>query len=130
MTALAQYFHFLYFPFLAPQKEKILKKIVAFFEEVKDKIPYSSFIIDFAILKKKEVKIIELNPFHFSTGAPLFGWRKGSEDRKILLGKSPFQFRVTEDPETTAIDHYLTEYWATFLTEYTKEDVNQNCVLS
>jgi hypothetical protein len=33
-TALSQYFHFIFFPELLPQKEELQRRIIAFWEEV------------------------------------------------------------------------------------------------
>jgi hypothetical protein len=47
----------------------VKSKLIHFYETVvKDKIPHSSFVIDFFIGKENNY-IIELNPFHIGAGA-------------------------------------------------------------
>jgi hypothetical protein len=64
------------------------------------------------------IKVIEINPFvchymfgsypqHFSTGAPFFHWKKGSEGRKRLVS-GPFEFRTREEPPPQSLrDSYM-----------------------
>lgn len=56
-TALSQYFHIVYFADLVRDKEQVLHRILAFFEEVKDVIPAESYIIDFGVLPDRVVVI-------------------------------------------------------------------------
>jgi hypothetical protein len=107
LTALAQYFHFCVFPNLKRDKAEIEKKILKYFDETAAKlIDMENYCIDFAITKEGKVMIIEINPYHFSTGAPFFGWTKGSEGRKILL-HGPFTFRIRDEPQDDVKDRYL-----------------------
>jgi len=112
-TALSQYYHFIHFPELIPQKASIEKKIKELYDEVKDLIPHQSYVIDFCILEDK-VMIIEINPFHYSTGAPNFGWTKGSPERKTLTN-GPFEFRLTEKPFKDAKLLYMMPYWIKYV---------------
>jgi len=68
-------------------------------------------VIDFCILENGTTKIIEINPFHFSTGAPFFGWKKGSVNRDILLnGPFEFRFRETLPPPDTKSKYMIVFY--------------------
>lgn len=93
LTALSQYYHYVYFPELESMKDEIQHKIFDFFEAVKDKIPLESCIMDF-ILIDDQVRIVELNPFVFGTEAGLFSWKSDQE----ILEKGPFEFRIRTEP--------------------------------
>jgi len=118
LNALAQYFHYCFFPELVQRKKEIETKIVDYFNsQIVDKVPHNSYVIDFCMLHNGELKIIEVNPFHFSTGAPFFGWKKGSEGRHILL-YGPFTFRMREElPPPDIKDHYLVPAWEKFINQ-------------
>lgn len=62
LNACSQYFCDLVFDDLIQQKKEIGKKILDFFDSVKDKIPHTHFVIDFFVGKDR-VYIIELNPY-------------------------------------------------------------------
>jgi len=116
LNGLAQYFHYCYFEELATNKKEIETKILEFFNgHVLGKVPHTSYVIDFCILNNGKPKIIEINPFHFSTGAPFFGWKKGSEGRKVLL-YGPFEFRIRDQlPEPEIKNNYLVPAWEKFI---------------
>lgn len=114
-----RYFHYAYFPELLKNKDKIAAQILEYWESVKHLIPHESYVVDFAIMPAGGIKIIEINPFvrnsydllltfqHYSTGAPFFHWKTGSEGRKRLLC-GPFDFRVREDyPPEELRDNYM-----------------------
>ncbi|KAL0476711.1 hypothetical protein AKO1_006159 [Acrasis kona] len=53
-----------------------------------------NYVLDVAYDKECDtLHVIELNPFSEATSAALFDWNK-PEDKKILLGEAPFEFRV------------------------------------
>jgi len=97
-TALSQYFHIVFFPELLSQKEVILQRIRQCFETLQAILPFDNYIIDFAVLED-EVLVIELNPFNdylgCGTDPGLFSWK---DDRDIVDGKAPFEFRIREEP--------------------------------
>eukprot|EP01130_Rhizamoeba_saxonica_P002727 TRINITY_DN1248_c0_g1_i4.p1 TRINITY_DN1248_c0_g1~~TRINITY_DN1248_c0_g1_i4.p1 ORF type:complete len:193 (+),score=46.73 TRINITY_DN1248_c0_g1_i4:529-1107(+) len=118
-TALSQYFHFCYFPELVEQKDEIEGRIRNYWEMIRDLIPHESYVIDFAILEDGSLKVIEINPFHYSTGAPFFGWKKDSEDRKILM-EGPFEFRIGTEKPVGMKDQYMASCWI----KYFKQKLN------
>jgi len=106
LCALSQYFDALYFPHLIQYKEQALSAIQKFFEQVKDRIPFESCVLDFVIVPEEDastcletgklhVEVLEFNPFNRFTAAALFSWRK---DLEVLTGNEPFQFRLRSAP--------------------------------
>jgi hypothetical protein len=100
-----------------------VRRVRECWDSVKDKISHESYVIDFCITSENVVKIIEINPFHFSTGAPFFGWKKGTEGRSILLN-GPFEFRLrTEKPTPELREHYLITYYSKFIDKVLDRDI-------
>ncbi|KAL6063817.1 hypothetical protein QOT17_011313 [Balamuthia mandrillaris] len=89
LNALSQYFADCYFADLHEHKDEVQERVLQFFEQVKEDIPFDSYNIDFAVSKDR-VYILELNPFSESTGGALFDWKK---DRNVL-DEGPFEFRT------------------------------------
>ena len=64
-------------------------------------------IVDFAWLGPGEVVVIELNPFDgvclgvFPASTGLFLW-ENPEDKLVMTGEAPFEFRLRETPLTEA----------------------------
>jgi len=77
---------------------------------IKHLIVHENFVIDFAFLSDGSVKIIEINPFHYGTGAPFFGWKKGSEGRSIIL-YGPFTFRIRTEPYDEGKEKFMHTCW-------------------
>jgi len=113
LNALSQYFHYLHLPKLVEEKEQIQSRIVEYWETIKDLINHESYVIDFGILVDGSIKIIEINPFHYGTVAPFFGWKKGSEGRNIVLN-GPFTFRIRTEPMTDARERFMAACWDKF----------------
>lgn len=114
-----RYFHYVCFPELIENKDKIAGDIQTYWRGIKDLILHESYVVDFALLTDGTIKVIEINPFvriakfafltlqHYSTGAPFFHWKTGSEGRKRLI-YGPFEFRVREDfPPDELLNHYM-----------------------
>jgi hypothetical protein len=97
LTALTQYFKSCYNPYIVENKKTILeaiqKKLVEVIKLLNTK---ENFVVDFAY-SEKEVMVIELNPYSTQTNAGLFDW-KVEKEKKIILGESPFEFRINELP--------------------------------
>jgi hypothetical protein len=60
LNALTQYYKACFVPQMVPRKQEIAAKILALFEEVKDLIPVTNYVIDFAVTPDR-VYIVELN---------------------------------------------------------------------
>lgn len=89
-----RYYHTCYFPQLKEDFPNIVKRIREYFEkDLKELIPFESYIIDFAVLEDR-IMVIELNPFSIATDPALFSWK---EDKEILES-GPFCQRITEKP--------------------------------
>ncbi len=99
------------------KKEAIAQQIRSFYEEkLRDTIPASTYVIDFALLPDGQLIVVELNPFVRSAQPPpacasacgnsltlsaahqapntspgLFDWTK---DEDVLKGVKPFEFRI------------------------------------
>jgi D123 len=99
VTAVSQYNHYCVFRELAAcDADRLLDQILEFWEVVQDKIEADSYIVDLALLRTGEWRVIELNPFATSTGGCLFDW---SPDGEVLRSESPahpppFRIRRTE----------------------------------
>jgi len=99
LTGLSQYFHYIFLEELQSQADAISNRITIYWNNIKHLIDHDSYVIDFAILSDNSIKVIEINPFHYSTGAPFFGWKQGSEGRNVLFN-GPFSFRFKQSPAT------------------------------
>jgi len=94
LNAMTQYFCFARSQLLVDIKDKVEKAVLTFFDDIKDKLPHPSYVIDFFVNPETlRVMVIELNPFHIGAGTGLFTWR---EDRETFLN-GPFQFRITTE---------------------------------
>eukprot|EP01087_Luapelamoeba_hula_P016383 TRINITY_DN5034_c2_g1_i1.p1 TRINITY_DN5034_c2_g1~~TRINITY_DN5034_c2_g1_i1.p1 ORF type:complete len:344 (+),score=66.96 TRINITY_DN5034_c2_g1_i1:114-1145(+) len=99
-TALSQYFHIVYFANLTAEgvRDRLHQQMAECFEQIKDRVQVSNFIIDFAVVGSR-VYVIELNPFNDYEGCGtdpcLFNWKT---DREIVDGDKPFEFRIRETP--------------------------------
>jgi hypothetical protein len=96
-------------------QDEIARRIQAFFaRHIADLIPLDNYVIDFGIASADDKEavtalvadgggdhhdlgllVIELNPFGAGADPGLFGWR---QDRAVLEGDAPFEFRVREAP--------------------------------
>jgi len=95
-TALSQYYYDCFFLKLKQNKDAIASQILEFWENMKEKIPYNSYNVDFVILESG-VKIIEFNPFDESTDGALFHWKL----HKHLLEEGPFTFKIINESWVT-----------------------------
>ena len=87
ITAISQYDHYGVFPHLFYEKDKIEKLIHEFWEkEVKNRINYPYYIIDFGYVNDKII-FIELSPFFPTTGGCLFDWNYDLDELKNGEGK-------------------------------------------
>ena len=93
LTALTQYYHYIYFKDLPRQKEIITNAILKFFDEIKDIIQLKDYIIDFVIIPER-IMVLEFNPFVPGTEAGLFSWKT----EKNILEQGPFEFRIRNEP--------------------------------
>eukprot|EP01129_Flabellula_baltica_P010931 TRINITY_DN4690_c0_g3_i1.p1 TRINITY_DN4690_c0_g3~~TRINITY_DN4690_c0_g3_i1.p1 ORF type:complete len:354 (+),score=66.02 TRINITY_DN4690_c0_g3_i1:103-1164(+) len=77
-------------------------KVRTFFEEeIREKLPIDSYIIDFAIIEE-QVKVIELNPFQlYASGPGLFNWEDENDVKIMTEGPYTTKIRV-EPPEVSA----------------------------
>lgn len=84
----------------------MLDSIESFFraEHVLERIPYDSCVLDLILIADHAVRyrvyICEINPLAEFAGTGLFSWLT---DRSVLLGETPFQFRIrTEETKEAA----------------------------
>eukprot|EP01122_Echinamoeba_exundans_P001839 TRINITY_DN11823_c0_g1_i1.p2 TRINITY_DN11823_c0_g1~~TRINITY_DN11823_c0_g1_i1.p2 ORF type:complete len:373 (-),score=76.72 TRINITY_DN11823_c0_g1_i1:1588-2706(-) len=116
ITAAAQYFHMCYWPHLVQEREKNEALIRQYVQKMLDEhVKYENCVIDVA-LHNGRCYVIEINPFHFSTGAPLYGWKQGSEERKRLL-YGPYELRVCEAAMADAKDRFMATVWSKMFAE-------------
>lgn len=103
LNAISQYFSNILFDEFRDFhfRELVQNRIRNFYETVKDKLPYSSCVIDFFAgfgddennnNNEGKTRIIEVNPFHNGAGACNFSWAK---DRQVFMG-GPQEWRFTE----------------------------------
>jgi hypothetical protein len=108
LRGMCQYYHYIYFPTLVENKEKISNLILQKFEEMKETVPIrdKTYVVDWAVdFANEKVYVIELNPFgdyeNMGTSSAMFKLhdnivamdRKGP-DREIFFGDKPFEFRI------------------------------------
>jgi len=124
LNGLSQYFTDCYFPSLSKESDHIKERVTKYFAEVKDKINYDNYIIDFVILEK-EIKIIELNPYGENTGSGLFQWAKDQS----TLQDGPFEIRVVSEPHSKAKTDALIMGWKHLIEQAMKKEEKQ-CIIS
>ena len=96
ITAISQYDHYGFYPYLKEMKERAQESIEKTWKQVHERLQISSYIADFYYDDKKNASVlIELSPFRTCTGTALFKWTR---DREVLTGKKPFEFRIREEP--------------------------------
>lgn len=98
ITAIGQYFHFLYFPELLAQQDTIKERICAYYGRIRGRLPNEcnqASVMDVAVLDN-EIYLIEFNPWGKATGAGLFSWK---EDKEQLLN-GPVEIRLRKEPRT------------------------------
>jgi hypothetical protein len=116
ITAAAQYFHMCFWPQLVEEREKNEKLIRQYVQKMLDEhVKYDNCVIDVA-LHDGRCYVIEINPFHFSTGAPLYGWKQGSEERKRLL-YGPYELRVCQTEMVDSKARFMATVWSKMFEE-------------
>lgn len=107
LTAMCQYFHFV----CADIPSTIVDAARKFLEEeIIPLLPVASCVVDVAVLANGCLKVIELNPFHYTTGPCLFDWRIPEEVE--LLKNGPFTWRQRQQVDRCALDHSIaSQYW-------------------
>lgn len=126
LTGLCQYFSSAYFTEIVSNKVLIEHTVKEFFAEIKDLVPIepAAYVMDIAVnvsdsdkSPTQQVKIIEFNPFGapdgMGTGTIMFNLDQ-TDDRDILFGDKPFEFRVRESPLPGVTDLIKGE-WRSFL---------------
>lgn len=98
-TGLTQYNEYIVDRYLLENKALILKTIEDFFrnENLLERIPYENCVLDLILIENQSnhyrVYICEINPLAEFAGTGLFSWLN---DRDVLLGRQPFEFRIRE----------------------------------
>ena len=127
LNAITQYLSMIKFKELQGKEEVIKRKILNFFDIIKDDIKQESFVIDFLLINIDKPKndinvtsfddifIIELNPFYVKAGAGLFNWKN---DRNLFLN-GPCQIRIRNDIDTKGLE-YLHPTWQRTFKRYQK----------
>lgn len=119
VTAMTQYYSSLFVPFLAENKAELQKRVLDYLEIVIPLVKLANFTIDVGIRKDLSLCVVEINPPAPRSGTSLFvvriemchcflkkainKWNHGTtsgnkSDNDILLGLSPFEFRVLTAP--------------------------------
>lgn len=114
LVAISQYFWFNFFPDLVKRHNQYLDRMCDFFESVlKSRVPYESYVVDFAVLDDKII-VIELNPFGDVSGACCFNWTK---DKLLLHGKLSDKtvLRVRLTPMSDLRNRALVPVWDKYL---------------
>ncbi len=114
LVAISQYFWFNYFPDLISRHNEYLDRMVEFFEsQVRERIPYASYVVDFAVLDDR-IYVIELNPFGDVSGACLFSWK---HDNLLLHGilTKKCVLRVRMSPMPDIRNRALVPVWDKYL---------------
>jgi len=115
LNAVTQYFYMTYSHQVHQRRDEIAAKIKRFHDSIRDKIPHSSYVIDFYVTRDNRVLIVELNPFvslcpnknnhltsrqHIGAGAGLFTWR---EHRELFMN-GPYTFRIVEEVPADTVE--------------------------
>lgn len=100
LTALTQYNEFVFDRELISKKVMILNSIRDFLDrnQILQMLPYENCVLDLVLVSRPSdmsylVYICEINPLAEFAGTGLFSWL---EDREILIGRRPFEFRIRE----------------------------------
>lgn len=108
LTAMCQYFHFASMhvpPAIVEAAKKFLEEVII------PLLPISSCVIDVTVLTNGCMKVIELNPFHYTTGPCLFDWKLPQEVE--LLKNGPFTWRQRAEVDLQVlIPSIASQYWS------------------
>eukprot|EP01031_Cornospumella_fuschlensis_P030999 gene30999-37465_t len=94
VTAISQYDHYGYYPYLEHLKPSLQSGLLLFWQQVHAELGSAtlSYVMDVGYLpQESRFLLIELSPFSPCTGAALFSW---SRDKSVLTGQSPMEFRL------------------------------------
>ena len=106
LKAICQDERYAYFPELVKNKNIYEKIINDYFNNTfKHMMKIPTYIVDFAILKNNEIKLIEFSPFLRCTSARLFRWDNDHEE--MLNGKGKLTVRMEPHPE---IDMFVKDW--------------------
>ena len=106
LKAICQDERYAFFPELVKNKNLYEKIINDYFNNVfKTKMKISTYVVDFAILKNNEIKLIEFSPFLRCTSARLFRWDNNYEE--MLNGTGKLTVRTEPHPE---IDMFVKDW--------------------
>ena len=104
LTAITQYFDWIYDPELAASKASIQNLLVEFFnDQVKPVIALKSYLMDIYLTKDHCIYIIEFNPFATGSTSGLFSW-KNPRDVEVMH-HGPLELRVVEAPPPKKLMH-------------------------
>jgi len=119
LNAVSQYYSDCFFSNLLEKKTIITQRIQEFFKNVKSKISYDNYIIDFVVLEDS-IKIIEMNPYTEKTGSALFNW---NQDKNTIEG-GPFELRLNVETKSDKILEALLIGWKHLVNEATKDELS------
>ena len=106
LKAICQDERYAFFPDLVKNKSLYEKIINDYFNNVfKMKMKIPTYVVDFAILKNNEIKLIEFSPFLRCTSARLFRWDNNYEE--MLNGDGKLTVRTEPHPE---IDMFVKDW--------------------
>ena len=98
LKAICQDERYAFFPDLVKNKLLYEKLINDYFNNVfKKRMKIDTYVVDFAILKNNEIKLIEFSPFLRCTSARLFRWDINYEE--MLNGNGKLTIRTEPHPE-------------------------------
>ncbi|PJD95105.1 MAG: hypothetical protein CK426_07295 [Legionella sp.] len=99
VTAISQYNTYCHYPSYndTELQKKIVKRLKNFAEELSPLIKLDNYILDLALIGDRVI-VIELNPFHPSTGACLFSWQTDESILKNRETDSMPILRVNDSP--------------------------------
>ena len=106
LKAICQDERYAFFPDLVKNKSLYEKIINDYFNNVfKTRMKIPTYVVDFAILKNNEIKLIEFSPFLRCTSARLFRWDNNYEE--MLNGDGKLTVRTEPHPE---IDMFVKDW--------------------
>ena len=111
LTSIGQYNHPVCFPQLLSRVSEIKSELEGFFSSVKEHIPLSRYIVDFAWTPSR-VYLVEVNPFDgevvFPASTGLWDWEKDRE--RMMNGPLELRIRLTEQCAHD-LKHSLDPHW-------------------
>jgi len=116
-TGATQIPSYLFFKDLDKKQKTIEAQIHSFYARFKDLIPHECFVFDMALVGEETKQLVPIllnvKPLHKGVNTHLFDL-KDPQDRKILTGQSPFEYRINKKLDPHIHQNALSPFWKNF----------------